>query len=97
MSALRSSAFFTALWVAWMINLVPALNLPGISAFVYFVAGFLIGFPVDRLYALWLWASESLAQIKDFGPCVVSTPRLKREHHAWRFLGLIKERRSTSS
>jgi hypothetical protein len=96
MSALRCIAFFTALWAAWMINLVPMLNWPGISALIYFAAGFLIGFPADRLYGLWVWVTESLSQIKDFGPCVVSTPRLKRELPTWRLLGYIKERRSST-
>ena len=94
MSTLRSLAFFTALWVAWMITLIPALNWPGISALVYLFAGFLLSFPVDRVYAFWIWVSESVAMVTNHRTCVVSTPKLQAEHHSWRYLGTIRESRN---
>ena len=93
MSALRSLAVFVALYVAIAFGGIALHKIPGATALSFLLAGFLAGFPVDRVYAFWLWASESLRRVKTYRTCVVSTPKLQREDPAWHFVGHIRRHR----
>ena len=93
MSAIRSLSVFGTLYLACLVSLIPGWSLPGLTALLSLLAGFLIGFPADRVVAFWLWASESLRRVKEYRTCVVSTPRLKPEARDWHFIGHIHRRR----
>jgi hypothetical protein len=89
MATLRSLAFFAALYLAFVISWLPLLASPSASAFSYLLAGALLGFPVDRVYVFWIWASESLRRIESYRTCVIATPRLQTEQRNWHLIGHV--------
>ncbi len=93
MATLRSVAFFIVLYAGTLATLHPALDVPGLSALFFLASGILASFPVDRIHAFFLWASESLRPIREYRTCAIATPSLKREPAHWHLLGTIKERR----
>ena len=93
MAAIRSLAVFSALYGACSLGGVVRFTLPGVTALAYLLAGFLVGFPADRLYAFWTWASESLRRVKTYRTCVISTPHLVAEQQTWHFIGHIRHHR----
>ncbi len=93
MPTLRSLAVFTALYLASLVCMVPGADVPGLSGAIFGVAGFLFVFPIDRVRAFYLWASESLRVVREYRTCVVTSPALMAEDPEWHYIGVIEQYR----
>jgi hypothetical protein len=91
--ALRGVTVFGLLYVCVLLAVCPGVRVPGVSALVYFVTGFLALFPIDRVPALAVWLAEA-TPLRDYKSAIVANPRLVAEQREWRFLGTILEERS---
>ncbi len=93
MPAIRSVSVFSVLYVLVMVNCTPLAHMFGIKAACAIVAGFVIGFPIDRVSSLFLWLSESKRLTQSYRTCIITAPWLMSEKRDWRFLGTVKEKR----